>query len=115
MTRKLPKIAMLGAMAAALSAGWAGAQPRLDQTQLAEGPPPVGDVRMVDGKVVDLERRPQMVTRLVLDNGAALTVPSEGTGPGDQARVGDNVIARYTDTGADKVATLVRVIELQAP
>ena len=74
MTRKLPKIAMLGTMAATLSAGWAVAQPRLDQTQLAEGPPPVGDVRMVDGKVVDLERRPQMVTRLVLDNGTAVAL-----------------------------------------
>jgi hypothetical protein len=115
MTRKLPTIAALGVMAMTLSTGWALAQPRLDQTQLADSPPRLGDVRMVDGKVVDLEHRPQMVTLLTLDNGTSLTVPPEGTGPGNHARIGDTVVARYTDNGTEKVATLVRVIELQAP
>lgn len=108
MTRKLPMIAAISAMALVLPAAGTLAQSRLDQTQLA-------DVRMVNGKVVDLEQRPQMVTMLKLDNGTSLTVPPEGTGPGERAQIGDTIIARYTDNGSEKVATLVRVIEMQAP
>lgn len=91
------------------------AQLRLDTTQLAETQV-AADIRAVDGKVVDLERRPDMVTMLKLDNGASLRVTPESQGPGERAQVGDAVIARYAEVGGrDKVATLVRVIETQAP
>jgi hypothetical protein len=70
---------------------------------------------MADGKVVDLGRHPNMVTMLKLDNGTALSVPAEGTGAGEEAKIGDTVVARYVDNGGEKIATLLRVIETQAP
>jgi len=115
MTRKLPKIATIGAAALMLSTGGVLAQSRLDQTQLSDARPPLAEVRMAEGKVVDLERQPQMVTRLRLDNGPVLTVPANGTGPGAEAKIGDTVVARYVDNGGEKVTTLLRVIETQAP
>ena len=114
MTRKLPKIATIGAAALMLSTGGVLAQSRLDQTLFSDAPPPLAEVRMADGKVVDLERHPDMVTML-LDNGTALTVPAEGTGPGEAAKIGDTVVARYVDNGGEKIATRLRVIETQAP
>lgn len=115
MTRKLPKIATIGAAALMLSTGGVLAQSRPDQTLLSDAPPPLAEVRMADGRVVDLERHPDMVTMLKLDNGTALTVPAEGTGPGEEAKIGDTVVARYVDNGGEKIATRLRVIETQAP
>lgn len=70
----------------------------------------------VQGKVVDLERRPDMVTMLRLDNGASLRATADSQGPGQPAQVGDSIMARYAESGGrDKIATQVRVIETQAP
>lgn len=56
------------------------------------------------------------MTMLRLDNGASLQVTPESQGPGQPAQVGDTIIARYAESGGrDKIATLVRVIETQAP
>ena len=116
MTRRFPMVATIGAAALLFSAGGTLAQARLDQTQLAEPSPPPVDTRMVDGKVVDLEPRSDMVAMLKLDNGTSLRVTPESAGPGQRAQVGDTIIARYEETGRrDKIATLVRVIETQAP
>ena len=122
----LLKITTIGAAALLLTAGGTLAQSRFDQTQLngsssepaadilaVEGK---ADILAVEGKVVDLERRPDMVTMLKLDNGASLEVTSESQGPGQPAQVGDSIIARYAASGGpDMIATLVRVIETQAP
>jgi hypothetical protein len=113
----LVKITTIGAAALLLTAGGTLAQSRIDQTTLA-GPPsePAPPVWTVGGKVVDLERRPDMVTMLNLANGASLRVTPESEVPGQPAQVGDAIIARYTEGGGpDKIATLVRVIETQAP
>jgi hypothetical protein len=105
----------IGAAALMLSTGGALAQSRLDRTQLSDAPPAPADVRMADGKVVNLERHHDMVATLKLDNGISLTVPPEGTGPGQEAKIGDTVVARYFESGGERVATLLRVIETQAP
>jgi len=56
------------------------------------------------------------VTLLKLDNGTSLQVAAASAGPGQTVQVGDSIIARYEEEGRpDKVATLVRVIEMQAP
>jgi len=115
MTFKFPMTTMLGATTVMLLTGGALAQPRLNQTQLSDAQAVPADVRVTDGKVVDVERRPDMVTMLKLDTGATLTVPPEGSGPGERPRVGDSVVARYVDNGRENVATLVHVIEMQAP
>jgi hypothetical protein len=114
---RLLKITTIGAATLLLTAGGSLAQPRGDQTQLTGAPAETGtDLWSVDGKVVDLERRPDMVTMLKLDNGTSLQVAPESQGPGQPALVGDSIIARYAEAGGhDKVATLVRVIETQAP
>jgi hypothetical protein len=118
MIRRLSKclaIATTGGAALLLTAGGPLAQSRVDQTQLT-GSEVAGDIWTVDGKVVDIEARPDLVTMLKLDNGASLAVTPESRGPGERAQVGDSVVARYADVGErDKVATLVRVIGLQAP
>lgn len=107
----------IGAAALLLTAGGTLAQSRVDQTQLGGSHAAAGaDIRTVEGKVVDLERRPDMVTMLRLDNGASLEVTPESQGPGQPAQVGDSIMARYADGGGrDKIATQVRVIETQAP
>lgn len=108
-------IPTIGAAALLLTAGAPFAQSRLDTPQLS-GAEVAADIRAVDGTVVDVERRPDMVTMLKLDNGASLRVTPESQGPGETAEIGDTVIARYAEVGGrDKVATLVRVIETQAP
>jgi hypothetical protein len=114
---KLVKITTIGVAALLLTAGGTLAQSRLDQTPLSgSSSEPAADIWAVEGKVVDLERRPDMVTMLKLDNGASLQVASESQGPGQPAQVGDSIIARYAESGGrDKIATLVRVIETQAP
>jgi len=114
---QLLKITTIGAGALLLTAGGTLAQARFDQTQLSgSSSEPAADIRAVQGKVVDLERRPDMVTMLKLDNGASLQVTAESQGPGQPAQVGDSIIARYAEgTGRDKIATQVRVIETQAP
>lgn len=110
---KLLGISTIGAAALLLTAGGTLAQSRVDQTQLTGAPP---DTWSVQGKVVDLERRPDLVTMLRLDNGASLQVTPESQGPGQPAQVGDSIMARYAEVGArDKLATQVRVIETQAP
>jgi hypothetical protein len=110
------KITAIGTAALLLTAGGTFAQSRFDQTQLTGSAEPTADVRAMDGKVVDLERRPDMVTMLKLDNGALLRVTEEAQGPGPGAQVGDTIVARYAESDQrDKVATLVRVIETQAP
>lgn len=115
MTRRFPMITTISAAALLLATGGTLAQSRPDPTQLT-GSPPLAETRMVDGKVVDLERRPDMVTLLKLDNGTSLQVTPESAGPGEPAKVGDMIVARYEDSGRpDKIATLVRVIESQAP
>jgi hypothetical protein len=112
---KLLGISTIGAAALLLTAGGTLAQSRVDQTQLT-GAPPAVDTWSVQGKVVDLERRPDLVTMLRLDNGASLQVTHESQGPGQPAEVGDSIMARYAEVGArDKLATQVRVIETQAP
>ena len=117
MTRRLPTITTLGTAVLLLSVGGTLAQSHPDATQLTgSSAEPAAAAQVVDGKVVDLERRPDMVTMLRLDNGASLRVGPESQGPGEPARVGDSIIARYhEDGGHEKVATLVRVIEMQAP
>lgn len=117
MVRSFPTITALGAATVLLSVGGTLAQPRLDQTQLTATPAsPAGDVLTTDGRVVEIERRPDMVTRLRLDNGASLQVARESVGPGEAPQVGDEVIARYEEVGRrDKVATHLKAIELQAP
>jgi hypothetical protein len=120
---KLLKITTIGAAALLLTAGGTLAQSRFDQTQLSgqtqlngSSSEPAADIFAVEGKVVDLERRPDLVTMLKLDNGASLEVTPESQGPGQPAQVGDSIIARYAASGGpDMVATLVRVIETQAP
>jgi hypothetical protein len=111
------KITTIGAAALLLTASGTFAQSRFDQTQLnGSSSEPAADILAVEGKVVDLERRPAMVTMLKLDNGASLEVTSESQGPGQPAQVGDSIIARYAASGGpDMIATLVRVIETQAP
>ena len=113
----LLKITTIGAAALLLTAGGTLAQSRSDQTQLnGSSSEPAADIWAVEGKVVDLERRPDMVTMLKLDNGASLQVTAESQGPGQPAQVGDSIIARYAASGGpDMIATLVRVIETQAP
>lgn len=113
----LLKITTIGAAALLLTAGGTLAQSRFDQTQLnGSSSEPAADILAVEGKVVDLERRPDMVTMLKLDNGASLEVTPESQGPGQPAQVGDSIIARYAARGGpDMIATLVRVIETQAP
>jgi hypothetical protein len=113
----LLKITTIGAAALLLTAGGTLAQSRVDQTQLnGSSSAPAADILAVEGKVVDLERRPDMVTMLKLDNGASVEVTPESQGPGQPAQVGDSIIARYAASGGpDMVATLVRVIETQAP
>jgi hypothetical protein len=102
---KLLGISTIGAAALLLTAGGTLAQSRVDQTQLTGAPP---DTWSVQGKVVDLERRPDLVTML--------QVTPESQGPGQPAQVGDSIMARYAEVGArDKLATQVRVIETQAP
>ena len=118
MIRTFPLVTTLGAAALLLTSGGTLAQSRVDQTQLVgERPASAADIRAVDGTVVALERRPDRVTMLKLDNGTSLhmRVP-EGTGPGQEVQVGDSIVARYEEAGRpDKIATLVRVIETQAP
>lgn len=111
------KASAIGAAALLLTAGGTLAQSRVDQTQLGGSHAEAGaDIRTVEGKVVDLERRPDMVTMLRLDNGASLEVTPESQGPGQPAQVGDSIMARYADSGGrDKIVTQVRVIETQAP
>lgn len=113
----LLKITTIGAAALLLSAAGTLAQSRSDQTQLTgSSSEPPADLWAVDGTVVDLERRPDTVTMLRLDNGTSLQVTPESQGPGQPAQVGDTIIARYAESGGrDKIATLVRVIETQAP
>ena len=113
----LLKIPTIGAAALLLTAGGTLAQSRFDQTQLnGSFSEPAADILAVEGKVVDLERRPDMVTMLKLDNGASLEVTPESQGPGQPAQVGNSIIARYAASGGpDMIATLVRVIETQAP
>ncbi|MGH7420516.1 MAG: hypothetical protein ACREI4_02715 [Candidatus Rokuibacteriota bacterium] len=97
-----------------LSAGGTLAQARLGQ--LSDSSLQPVDAWMVAGKVVDLDRRPDMVTMLKLDNGTSLRLTQESAGPGQRVQVGDSIVARFEETGTrDKVATLVRVIETQAP
>jgi hypothetical protein len=110
-------ITAVGTAALLLSVGGALAQSRPDATELTgSSSEPAADSRVVDGKVVELERRPDLVTMLRLDNGTSLRVAPESQGPGESARVGDSIIARYQEDGrSEKVATLVRVIEMQAP
>jgi hypothetical protein len=121
MIRRFPpnllKTTTIGAAALLLTAGGTLAQSRLDQTQLdGSSSEPATGIRAVEGKVVDLERRPDLVTMLKLDNGVSLRVASESQGPGQPAQVGDSIIARYAESdGRDKVAMQVRVIEMQAP
>jgi hypothetical protein len=107
-------ITTMGVTALVLAAGAALAQSNPDQTQLSGAPPPATH-RGAVGKVTEIERHPDMVTMLKLDNGTALTVPPEAAGPGEPAKVGDSVVARYRDNGRENMATLVRVIEMQAP
>jgi hypothetical protein len=111
------KVSAIGAAALLLSAGGTLAQSRVDPTQLGGSyAEHGGDIWAVQGKVVDLERRPDMVTMLKLDNGASLQVTAESQGPGQPAQVGDSIMARYAESGGrDKIATQVRVIETQAP
>ena len=113
----LLKTTTIGAAALLLTAGGTLAQSRFAQTQLnGSSSEPAADILAVEGKVVDLERRPDMVTMLKLDNGASLEVTPESQGPGQPAQVGDSIIARYAASGGpDMIATLVRVIETQAP
>jgi hypothetical protein len=117
MIRTFPLIPALGAAALLLAVGVGLAQSRGDQTQLTGARPEgAGDVRAVEGKVVELERRTDTVTLLKLDNGTSLQVAAASAGPGQAVQVGDSIIARYEEEGRpDKVATLVRVIEMQAP
>jgi hypothetical protein len=114
---KLRTISAMGAAALLLTAGGTLAQSRVDQTQLnGSSVAPRTDIWAVQGKVVDLERRPGMVTMLRLDNGASLQATAESQGPGQPAEVGDSIMARYAEGGGgDKIATQVRVIETQAP
>jgi hypothetical protein len=113
----LLKITTIGAAALLLTAGGTLAQSRFDQTQLnGSSSESAAAILAVEGKVVDLERGPDMVTMLKLDNGASLEVTAESQGPGQPAQVGDSIIARYAASGGpDMIATLVRVIETQAP
>jgi len=113
----LLKITTIGAAALLLTAGGTLAQSHFDQTQLnGSSSEPAADILAVEGKVVDLERRPDMVTMLKLDNGASLEVTPESQGPSQPAQVGDSIIARYAASGGpEMIATLVRVIETQAP
>ena len=115
MARKFPIITVAGLAALALATGGALAQSPLDQTQLSDAPPPLSEVRMADGKVADLERHGNQVALLRLDDGTSLTVPPEATGAGTAAKVGDAVVARYVENGTERVATLLRVIEVQTP
>jgi len=87
------KFTTIGTAALLLTAGGTLAQSRLDQTRLT-GSEVAAGIWAVDGKVVDLERRPDMVTMLKLDNGASLQVAPESQGPGEPAQVGDSIIAR---------------------
>ena len=114
---KLLNASATGAAALLLTAGGTLAQSRVDQTQLSGSyADPGADIWAVQGKVVDLERRPDMVPMLRLDNGASLQVTPESQGPGQPAQVGDSIMARYAESGGrDKIATQVRVIETQAP
>lgn len=114
---KLRTISAMGAAALLLTAGGTLAQSRVDQTQLnGSSVEPGTDIWAVQGKVLDLERRPDMVTMLRLDNGASLRTTAESQGPGQPAQVGDSIMARYAEgAGRDKIATQVRVIETQAP
>ena len=114
---KVLGITTIGAAAFLLAAGGTLAQSRVDQPQLdGSSAEPAADLRAVEGKVVDLERRPDMVTMLKLDNGTSLQVAAESQGPGQPAQVGDSITARYAEGGGrDKIATQVRVIETQAP
>ena len=114
---KVLRISAIGAAALLLTAGGALAQSRVEQTPLNSSyAEPAADLRAVEGKVVDLERRPDMVTMLKLDNGASLLVTAESQGPGQPAEVGDSIMARYTEVGGrDKIATQIRVIDTQAP
>jgi hypothetical protein len=114
---KVLRITTIGAAAFLFAAGGTLAQSRVDQTQLnGASAEPAADLRAVEGKVVDLERRPDMVTMLKLDNGTSLQVAAESQGPGQPAQVGDSITARYAEGGGrDKIATQVRVIETQAP
>jgi hypothetical protein len=107
-------ITTMGVTALVLAAGAALAQSNLDQTQLSGTSPSATD-RGAAGKVTEIERHPDMVTMLKLDDGTALTVPPEAAGPGERAKVGDSIVARYRDNGSENLATLVRVIEMQAP
>lgn len=86
-----------------------------DATQLGQTLPQSSEVKIVEGKIVDLGRPRTEMTVVMLDNGTRLAVPAESAGPGEQAKVGDTVVARYVDNGRDKVATLLKVIETQAP
>jgi hypothetical protein len=114
---KVLGITTIGAAAFLLAAGGTLAQSRVDQTQLdGSAAEPAADLRAVEGKVVDLERRPDMVTMLKLDNGTSLQMTAESQGPGQPAQVGDSIMARYAEgSGRDKIAMQVRVIETQAP
>lgn len=115
MNRKFPMLGVIGAGALLFSTGSTLAQSPLDRTQLSDAPPPAADIRMADGRVVDLERRPDLVTMLRLDDGTSLTVPPEGAGPGEEARIGNEVVARYFDRGGERITTHLRVIEVQTP
>lgn len=108
MARNLSLLALIAAVVLAWSGGVL-AQSRLDRPDIRP------DIRMVDAKVMDIERRPHMVTMLLLDNGTSLNVPPEGEGPGERAKVGDTIVARYTETGTGRLAMQVRVIETQSP
>ncbi|HEV8438840.1 MAG TPA: hypothetical protein VGT40_12150 [Methylomirabilota bacterium] len=70
---------------------------------------------MADIGVVDLKPPGEIVTVLRLDNNTNLIVPESKKAPGADVKVGAHVLADYVDRGAQKIATFLRVPEVQAP
>ena len=71
--------------------------------------------KLVEGKVADVQRAGPMVTMLRLDDGTELVVPAGSRAPGPDVVVGTPVAARYVDRGDEKITTLLRAVEVEAP
>ena len=69
----------------------------------------------VYGRVIGVEQRADLVALVTLDNGIQLSVPASSKQSADEPRTDATVVGRYVESGGQRVATSLRVIEAQAP
>ena len=111
-------VSLVAAIVVAVPVVWsasASAQLHQEAAPLGMIQPEPGAPKLVEGKVMDIQRAGPMVTMLRLDNGTELVVPSASRGPGPEVAVGTPVAARYVVRGDKKITTLLQAVQVQAP